>query len=96
VNASYPSGHTAASLALYGGLLFVLSSRIESLRLRVLVWALALAMPVFVGWSRMERGMHHLTDSIAGVILGTCAILITIFAARAAGAAAAQRESADR
>ena len=44
----------------------------------------------------MERGMHHLTDSIAGVILGTCAILITIFAARAAGAAAAQRESADR
>jgi undecaprenyl-diphosphatase len=96
VNASYPSGHTAASLALYGGLLFVLSSRIESLRLRVLVWALALAMPVFVGWSRMERGMHHLTDSIAGIILGTCAILITIFAARAAGAAAAQRESADR
>ena len=32
VNASYPSGHTAASLALYGGLLLVLASRIESLR----------------------------------------------------------------
>jgi membrane-associated phospholipid phosphatase len=96
VNASYPSGHTAASLALYGGLLFVLSSRIESVRTRVLIWALALAIPLFVGWSRMERGMHHLTDSVAGVILGISALAIAVFAARAAGAAAAQRDTAAR
>ena len=32
VNASYPSGHTAASVALFGGLLLVLASRVESLR----------------------------------------------------------------
>ena len=31
VNASYPSGHTAASIALFGGLLLVLASRVESL-----------------------------------------------------------------
>ena len=67
VNESYPSGHTAASLALYGGLLLVLASRIESLRMKSLLWALAVAIPVFVGWSRMERGMHHPTDTIAGV-----------------------------
>ena len=34
VNASYPSGHTAASVALFGGLLLVLASRVESLRAR--------------------------------------------------------------
>ena len=96
VNASYPSGHTAASLALYGGLLLVLASRIESLRARILLWTLALAVPVFVGWSRMERGMHHLTDTIAGIILGISALVVTIFAARAAGAAAAQRDLAER
>jgi membrane-associated phospholipid phosphatase len=62
----------------------------------VLLWALAVAIPVFVGWSRMERGMHHLTDSIAGVILGVSALAITVFAARAAGAAAAQRDQGAR
>ena len=35
VNASYPSGHTAASVALFAGLLLVLASRIESLALRI-------------------------------------------------------------
>jgi len=95
VNESFPSGHTAASLALYGGLLLVASSRIESARGRVLLWALAVAVPIFVGWSRMERGMHHLTDSLAGVILGICAVTVTVFAARAAGAAAAQRDRAE-
>jgi membrane-associated phospholipid phosphatase len=92
VNESFPSGHTAASLALYGGLLLVASSRFESLRAKVLLLALAVAIPLFVGWSRMERGMHHLTDSVAGVILGIGALTIAIFAARVAGAAAAQRD----
>ena len=96
VDQSYPSGHTAASLALYGGLILLLSSRIESLRARVLLWTLALAIPVFVGWSRMERGMHHVTDSLAGVVLGICALAVAVFAARAAGAAAAQRDAAER
>ena len=40
--------------------------------------------------------MHHLTDTIAGIILGICALVVTIFAARAAGAAAAQRDLAER
>ena len=95
VNESYPSGHTAASLALYGGLLLVLSSRIESLRLKLLLWALAVAIPLFVGWSRMERGMHHLTDTIAGVILGIAALTVTIFAARAAGRRASETRQRD-
>jgi membrane-associated phospholipid phosphatase len=44
----------------------------------------------------MERGMHHLTDTVAGVILGISALAVTVFAARAAGAAAAQRDQAAR
>ena len=95
VNASFPSGHTAASLALYGGLLILLASRVRSTAVRLVLWALVLALPTFVGWSRMERGMHHLTDTLAAVIMGSLALVVTIFAARAAGAAdAARREEA--
>ncbi len=93
VDASYPSGHTAASVALLGGLLLVLASRIENLAVRIVLWSLAVAIPVFVIWSRMLRGMHHLTDVAAGVLMGIAALVITIFAARAAGAAAAQRDA---
>ena len=95
VNASYPSGHTAASVALFGGLLIVLASRIENRAVRIMLWSLVVAIPVFVIWSRMLRGMHHITDVTAGVLMGIAALCITIFAARAAGAAAAQRDAAE-
>jgi undecaprenyl-diphosphatase len=94
VDASYPSGHTAASVALLGGLLIVLASRVQNRIVRIGLWSLAVAIPVFVAWSRMLRGMHHLTDVTAGVLMGIAALAITIFAARAAGAAAAQRDAA--
>ena len=59
-----------------------------------MLWSLAVAIPLFVIWSRMLRGMHHLTDVAAGVLMGIGALVITIFAARAAGAAAARRDAA--
>lgn len=90
--ASYPSGHTAASLALYGGLLLLLVSRVRRPLLTVLCAVVALAIPVFVAWARMYRGMHHLTDSAAGLLLGIGALVVTVFAARAAGAAADRRD----
>ena len=93
VNASYPSGHTAASVALLAGLLLVLASRVESLVVRLLLWALAVAIPAFVIWSRMLRGMHHLTDVTAGVLMGIGALVVTVFACRAAGAAAVTRDA---
>lgn len=96
VNASYPSGHTAASVALLGGLLLVLASRVESRAVRLLLWALVVAIPAFVSWSRMFRGMHHLTDVAAGLLMGIGALVITVFACRAAGAAAAQRDATTR
>jgi len=93
VDASYPSGHSAAAVALLGGLLLVLASRIESLAVRVVLWTLAVAIPAFVVWSRLLRGMHHVTDVAAGALMGIGALLVTIFAARAAGLAAARRDS---
>ena len=44
------------------------------------------AIPLFVGWARMYRGMHHLTDTAAGLLLGIGALLVVVFATRAAGA----------
>jgi membrane-associated phospholipid phosphatase len=91
VDASFPSGHTAAALALYGGLLLLLMSRVRRRAVIAVAAPLVVAIPLFVAWSRMYRGMHHLTDSVAGVLLGLGALLVIVFAARAAGAAAEHR-----
>jgi membrane-associated phospholipid phosphatase len=95
-DASYPSGHTAASIALYGGLLLVLISRVRNTTLTVLAWVCIVAVPLFVGWARMYRGMHHLTDTAAGVLLGIGALVAVVFATRAAGATSERRDSRRR
>jgi membrane-associated phospholipid phosphatase len=86
VDASYPSGHTAASLALYGGLLLLLISRLQSKAIAVVAWLGIVAVPLFVAWARLYRGMHHFTDAVAGVILGVAALVAIVFASRVAGA----------
>ena len=93
VDASYPSGHTAASVALYGGLLLLLASRIDNRALRTSALLAGVAIPVFVGWARMYRGMHHITDVCAGVLMGVGALAILVFVARASRAAARTRDS---
>jgi undecaprenyl-diphosphatase len=87
-NASYPSGHTAASLAVYCGLVLLLTSAFPKGGWRAAAWAIALLLPVFVAFSRMYRGMHHPLDLGAGALVGIGAVLVLLFACRAAGVAA--------
>ncbi len=91
VNASYPSGHTAASIAVYVGLLLLLASRFDRAAFRAFVGLLAVLVPVYVGLSRMYRGMHHPFDVAGGAFLGLAALLVVVFACRAAGAAEGAR-----
>lgn len=95
VEASFPSGHTAASVALFGGLLLLLASRVQRGWFWALTWVLVIAIPLFVAWARLYRGMHHVTDVVAGLLMGALALVVTVFAARAATAAAARRDTAE-
>jgi undecaprenyl-diphosphatase len=67
---SFPSGHTAAAVALYGSVAAV------AVRLGWRVWVrralvvLAVAVPVLVAFARLYRGMHYPTDVLAGALLG--------------------------
>jgi undecaprenyl-diphosphatase len=92
VNASYPSGHTAASIAVYGGLVLLLTSKVENRVVRAVAWAVAAAIPVYVGLSRMYRGMHYPLDVMGGALLGIGALCVVVFACQASGAAADRRE----
>jgi membrane-associated phospholipid phosphatase len=88
VNASYPSGHTAASIAVYAGLILLLTSKFKNSVFRGFAWTIAIALPVFIAWARMYRGMHHPLDVAGGVVIGVAALIVLVFASRAADAAA--------
>lgn len=67
---SFPSGHTAAAVALYGGLAVIAAAVPARTWLRRLALVAAVAVPVAVGVSRIYRGMHYPTDVAAGALLG--------------------------
>ena len=66
---SFPSGHTAAAIALYGCvaiLLLVLWPGVASW----LAACVLFAIPIVVGLSRLYRGMHYPSDVLFGAIGG--------------------------
>ena len=89
--ASYPSGHTAAAIVLYVALALIVASLTANRILRALAWAAALIFPSVVAVSRLYRGMHHLTDVLASVILATGALLIALVAVRVGSVVADER-----
>ena len=71
---SYPSGHTAAAIALYGGVAILAARLITNLVIRRVLVVIAFFVPAVVAFSRIYRGMHFPTDVIGGIVLG-CAWL---------------------
>ena len=86
-DASYYSGHTAASVAVYCGLALLITSRIRNTGARIVIWAIAIAIPLLVAVSRMYRGMHHPTDVGAALLVGIGTLVVALAAARASKAA---------
>jgi undecaprenyl-diphosphatase len=80
---SYPSGHTAASTALWMSLAVIVGWNFRSTAARVAVWIVAFAVGPIVGFSRIYRGMHHPLDVAVGFGLGTACVAVAFLAVRA-------------
>jgi membrane-associated phospholipid phosphatase len=76
VGSSFPSGHVAAA-TVYGALVVVVFWHTRHRWARALVVVVLAVIPVLVGLGRMYRGMHFLTDVIAGVLLGIASIALS-------------------
>ena len=79
---SFPSGHTAAALVLYGAIALFVSEAGRAFVWRALAWLAAATIPVVVGFARVYRGFHHPTDVVFGYILGCAVLLVAVLAVR--------------
>jgi membrane-associated phospholipid phosphatase len=73
---SWPSGHTAAAAA-YASIVVVVWWHCEHRVVRVVAVVAVAVVTVAVGWARTYAGMHHLTDVVAGALLGGTAVFAT-------------------
>ncbi len=74
---SFPSGHTAAAICLYGGVAAIVWC-VVSAWWRWIVLGVAIALIVAVALSRLYRGAHHPTDVLASVLFAVPWLLVTI------------------
>ena len=65
---SFPSGHSLASFCFYMVLAGLLSSRVRSPGLRIVVWIVASLLVAAIGLSRIYLGVHYPSDVIGGYL----------------------------
>jgi len=76
---SFPSGHSLTSACFFGALAAILTARVKSRRVRVIVWVVCTLMFLLIGLSRIYLGVHHTTDVIAGFAAALIWILVVRF-----------------
>ena len=81
---SFPSGHIAATLVLYGFVVVLLHRFAVGLFLQALAAVWTVVAAISVGWARMYRGMHHPLDVAAGALMGLAVLAIFAWAMRPA------------
>lgn len=75
---SFPSGHTAAAVALYGCIAVILLRQVRPAWFAIAIAALLWCIPAVVGASRMYRGMHYMSDVVVGATAGGIWLIIVL------------------
>ncbi len=79
-SASFPSGHTGSAVTLYSSIALVLLASRARPVWRAIAVVLAVLAPIVVAFCRMDRGFHHLTDVVAGGVIGLVWLLVVNWA----------------
>ena len=89
---SFPSGHAAGSVAVYGMLAYLACRAVPPLW-RLPIAMMGLMIPLLVGYSRVVLQVHYVSDVLAGYLTAGAWLIVCIGAAHVAGVHHAHRMS---
>lgn len=75
---SFPSGHSMASMAFYGYLIYIIYKHIENKKLKYSLCILLGLMIFLIGLSRIYLGVHYTSDVIAGLCFSIAYLIFMI------------------
>jgi membrane-associated phospholipid phosphatase len=76
MTSSFPSGHTTASMAVYGFLAYAIARNLPTVRERFEVAYWTAILILLIGFSRIFLGVHYVTDVIGGLLVGGFWLLV--------------------
>ena len=74
---SFPSGHSAGSVLLFGTIFILLGLMVKHVTWRRVLRTLCILMIFAIGLSRIYVQVHFPTDVLAGYSLGTCGLMLS-------------------
>ncbi len=74
---SYPSGHTTASITIYGLFLYIINKGNYSKKMKRLLSSICLFFMIFIPISRLYLGAHFISDVIGGLLLASLCIVLS-------------------
>jgi undecaprenyl-diphosphatase len=79
---SFPSGHAANGVAVFGLLGLIAAMHGRSARTRWAMIAAGFLVGVLIGWSRVVLNVHYVSDVLAGTCLGLAWLSVCLLVAR--------------
>lgn len=75
---SFPSGHSMASMAFYGLIIYFIYKNIKNKTVRNSICIALSALIFFIGISRIYLGVHYASDVLAGFLISIAYLIIYI------------------
>lgn len=76
---SFPSGHSATSMLVYGLLFYLVGKYCKNQKMKVLLQAVCGILVLTVGPSRLYVGVHWATDVLAGWCVGAAVLMAAVY-----------------
>jgi len=75
---SFPSGHAAIAVALYGFLMYIFIRNAKRWRIKINLFFAGIGLILLIGFSRLYLGVHYVSDVWGGYLVGVLWLIISI------------------